>query len=234
MLIRENCILAATKLLQFYINIYCCDVTEDEALDHAKCGGGSLLRFNRAMGRRHHADPNLVQQDLWNVDDVFQWWFEDRDELFFMPFSCDVEGQPAVNHRLTGVNQAGLIALLVYLMNCFGSHAQKKRFSGILQRARSFTPEAILDGFELIVIPDLHPGILDLRDHERIAQLNLVGRNNHQVAKSGIARLQHCVHVPITVIVMAVEVVHKYHFLLGSIGCMSAVVSTWFLEVLRP
>jgi hypothetical protein len=41
-------------------------------------------------------------------------------------------------------------------------------------------------------------------------------------------------HVPITVIVIAVEVVHKYHSQLGLIGCMSAVVSTWFLEVLRP
>jgi hypothetical protein len=51
---------AATKLLQFYINIYCCDVTEDEAPDHAKRGGGSLLRFNRAMGRRHHADLDPV------------------------------------------------------------------------------------------------------------------------------------------------------------------------------
>jgi hypothetical protein len=72
MLIRENCILAATKLLQFYINIYCCDVTEDEAPDHAKRGGGNLLRFNRSTGRRHHADPDSVQQDLRNVDDVFQ------------------------------------------------------------------------------------------------------------------------------------------------------------------
>ncbi len=82
-------------------------------------------------------------------------------ELFFMPFSYDVEGQPIANHRLTGVSQVGLVALLVYPTNCFDSHAQKKRFSGILQRARSFTLEAILDGFELIVIPDLHPGILD-------------------------------------------------------------------------
>jgi hypothetical protein len=64
MLIRENCILAATKLLQFYINIYYCDVTKDEAPDHAKRGGGSLLRFNRATGRRHHVDPDPVQQDL--------------------------------------------------------------------------------------------------------------------------------------------------------------------------
>jgi len=109
--------------------------------------------------------------------------------LFFMPFSYDVEGQLAANHRLTGVSQAGLIALFVYPTNCFGSHAQKKRFSGILQRARSFTPKAILDGFELIVVPDLHLGILDLRDHERIARLNLVGRGSHQVAKSGIAWL---------------------------------------------
>jgi hypothetical protein len=155
-------------------------------------------------------------------------------ELFFMPFSCDDEGQPAVNHHLTGVSQAGLIALLVYPTNCFNSHVQKKRFFGILQRARSFTPKTILDGFELIVVLDLHPGILDLRDHERITRLNLVGRDNHQVAKSGIARLQRCVHVPIIVIVMAVEVVHKYHSLLGPIGYMSAVVSTWFLEVLRP
>jgi hypothetical protein len=155
-------------------------------------------------------------------------------ELFFMPFSCDVEGQPTANHRLTGVSQADLIALLVYPTNCFGSHAQKKRFSGILQRARSFTLEAILDGFELIVIPDLHPSILDLRDHEQIARLNLVNRSSHQVTKSGIARLQRCVHVLIIVIVMAVEVVHKYHSLLGPIDCMSAVVSTWFLEVLRP
>ncbi len=62
----------ATKLLQFYINIYCCDVTEDEAPDHAKRDEGSLLRFNRATGHRHHADPDLVQQDLRNVDDVFQ------------------------------------------------------------------------------------------------------------------------------------------------------------------
>jgi hypothetical protein len=85
MLIRENCIWLpndviangvachmATKLLQFYISIYCCDVTEDEAPDHAKRGGGNLLRFNRAMERRHHADPDPVQQDLRNVDDVFQ------------------------------------------------------------------------------------------------------------------------------------------------------------------
>jgi hypothetical protein len=85
MLIKENCIWlpndviangmachAATKLLQFYINIYCCDVTEDEAPDHAKRGGGSLLRFNRATGRRHHADPDPVHHDLRNVDDVFQ------------------------------------------------------------------------------------------------------------------------------------------------------------------
>jgi hypothetical protein len=64
MLIRENCILAATKLLQFYINLYCCDVTEDKAPDHVKCGGSKLLRFNRATGRRHHADPDPVQQDL--------------------------------------------------------------------------------------------------------------------------------------------------------------------------
>ncbi len=155
-------------------------------------------------------------------------------ELFFMPFSCDVEGQPAANHRLTGVSQVGLIVLLVYPTNCFDSHAQKKRFSRILQCARSFMPEAILDGFELIVVPDLHPGILDLRDHERIARLNLVDCGSHQVAKSGIARLQRCMHVPNTVIVMAVEVVHKYHSLLGPIGCMSAVVSTWFLEVLCP
>jgi hypothetical protein len=62
----------ATKLLQFYINIYCCDVTEDEAPDHTKRGEGSLLRFNRTTGRRHHADPHSVQQDLRNVDDVFQ------------------------------------------------------------------------------------------------------------------------------------------------------------------
>jgi hypothetical protein len=25
-------------------------------------------------------------------------------ELFFMPSSCDVEGQPVANHRLTGVS----------------------------------------------------------------------------------------------------------------------------------
>jgi len=85
MLIRENCIWlpndviangvachAATKLLQFYINIYCFDVTEDEASNHVKRGGGSLLRFNRAMGRHHHVDPDPVQQDLRNVNDVFQ------------------------------------------------------------------------------------------------------------------------------------------------------------------
>jgi hypothetical protein len=73
MLIRENCIWlpndviangvachATMKLLQFYINIYCCDVTEDEAPDHAKRGRGSLLRFNRATGHRHHADPDPV------------------------------------------------------------------------------------------------------------------------------------------------------------------------------
>jgi hypothetical protein len=42
------------------------------------------------------------------------------------------------------------------------------------------------------------------------------------------------VHVPIIVIVMAVKVVHKYHSLLGPIGYMSAVVSTWFLEILCP
>ncbi len=72
MLIRKNCIWlpndviangvachAATKL-QFYINIYCCDVTEDEVTDHAKRGGGSLLRFNRVTGPRHHADPDSV------------------------------------------------------------------------------------------------------------------------------------------------------------------------------
>lgn len=55
-------------------------------------------------------------------------------ELFFMPFSCDVEGQPAAIHRLTGVSQAGLIALLVYPTNCFGSHAQKTIFRDFAAR----------------------------------------------------------------------------------------------------
>jgi hypothetical protein len=63
MLIRQNCIWllndviangvachAVTKLLQFYINIYCYDVTEDEAPDHAKRGRGSLLRLIAQWG----------------------------------------------------------------------------------------------------------------------------------------------------------------------------------------
>ncbi len=51
-------------------------------------------------------------------------------ELFFMPFSCDVEGQPAANHRLTGVSQAGLIALSFTRRTALAAMRKKNGFPG--------------------------------------------------------------------------------------------------------